>query len=181
VQYEELGAARRSAEQWRTGMASLTALLSAAALITAPDLGKTLGSPWRAFVGGLALAGLLALTYGTWQVMRAAFGMPSSAIPMTGERLRAWEQSQARDAVDRLRQARISFLSGLLLIILASSVAFAAQPRGGPFVMVTTADGPLCGRLGSAESGRIQVTTADGKVHTITLSTIETVNGVSTC
>lgn len=182
--FSELSSVRATAEQWRNGLAGLTALLSAAALITSPSLATTLTTGWRAFVGILALTGLLALTFGTWQAMRAAFGVPGSAIPMTGERLKAWEQQQATDAVGMLNYARSAFLSGIMLIVAASAVAFSAQPLSAPpgqAVVITTIDQTLCGHLGSGSAGQLTLTSADGRVHTVQLISIKNLALASSC
>jgi hypothetical protein len=182
AQFQELAAARAAAEQWRTGLAGITALLSAAALITAPDLAKGLRAPWHAAVGLLALAGLLALVFGTWRAMKAAFGVPAAALPLTGERLRAWEHEQTRAAVDALGQARKSFLSGVLLIVAASGVAFTmGSSDDRPLVVITTASDAFCGHLRSSGSGKISVVSEDGHVHTTAMNRVRSVESVSSC
>ena len=181
IQFQELAAVRATAEQWRTGLAGLTALLSAAALITAPDLGKALTGSARAAVGGLALAGLLVLVFATWRVMVAAFGVPGQAIALTGEQLKEWEQEQSRTATRLLGQARVCFLAGILFLVMASALAFAAQPQDGRAVIVTTGNGALCGHLGPAATDQLRLTTADGVVHTLPFSAITTVTTASSC
>ena len=181
VQFHELAAVRATAEQWRTGLGGLTAPPSAAALITAPDLGKALTGYARAAVGGFALAGLLVLVFATWRVKVAAFGVPGQVIALTGERLKEWERDQTTTATRLLGQARVCFLAGLLLLVVASAVAFAAQPRDGQAVLVTTRNGALCGHLGPAATDQLRLTTADGVVHTLPVSTITSVTTASSC
>jgi hypothetical protein len=183
VQFSELSSVRATAEQWRNGLAGLTALLSAAALITSPTLGAKISGGWRVIVGLLVLGGLVALIYGTWRAMLAAFGVPGTAIPMTGERLQAWEQQQAGDAVDKLDQARFAFLAGVGMIVAASAVAFWVQPSSpsGPAVVITTTTEVLCGHLGSGKAGSVELRTADGQVHTVPLGTVKNIVTESTC
>jgi len=184
VPFAQLSAVRATAEKWRNGLAGLTALLSAAALITSPSLGSTVPGEWRAIIGLLVLGGLLGLIFGTWRAMLAAFGVPAAAIPMTGERLKAWEQEQADKAVDRLDQARLGFLVGIALIAGGSAVAFWAQPSSspsGPAVVVTTNTEVICGRLGSGKAGQLQLTAADGQVHTLAIRRVKSVATTSSC
>jgi hypothetical protein len=183
VQFSELGSVRGTAEHWRNGLAGLTALLTAAALITSPSLGTTVRGGWRVLVGLLVLGGLLTLIYGTWRAMLAAFGVPGAAIPMTGERLKAWEQKQAVDAVKDLDRARMAFLCGILLIVSGSVVAFGAQPSSpsAPSVIVTTPTEALCGRLASGDAGELKVISNDGQVHTLPLATVKTVETTTAC
>jgi len=182
VQFSELSSVRAAAEQWRNGLAALTALLSAAALITSPSLGTTVAGGWRVLVGLLAVGGLLILIFATWRAMLAAFGVPGAAMPMTGERLKAWEHAQASAAVGLLDQARLAFLSGVLLIVAASGVAFWAQPTAaGPWVVVTTPTGAQCGLLGSGEGNHLELTSLDGGVHMVPLTAVTGISATSSC
>lgn len=183
AQFTELSSVRTTAEAWRNGLAGLTALLSAAALITSPTLGTTVPPDRRAFVGLLVLLGLVVLIFGTWRAMLAAFGLPGPEMPMTGERLRAWEQQQSREAVTMLCQARYAFLAGVGLIVAASALAFWSQPASpsGPAVVVTTTTGVLCGHLGPGESGHLRLITADGQVHTVALTEVTSIAAQTGC
>lgn len=183
VQFSELSSVRATAEQWRNGLAGLTALLSAAALISSPSLGTALSAWQRTLVGLLALAGLLTLIFGTWRAMLAAFGVPGAAMPLTGERLKKWEQDQSRLAVGRLNQARIAFLGGILLIVAASAVAYWAQPSSqtDATVVVTTTTGAICGHLGASQTGELRLTSSDGHVYTLPLAAIKSVDIAASC
>jgi hypothetical protein len=178
----ELPAARATAEQWRNGLAGLTALLSASSLIASPGLADHVSGPWRLAVGVLALAGLLTLLYGTSRAMNAAFGTPGPEILMTGETLRDWEHSQAVTALANVRNARRSFLAGLILVIAAAAIAFAAIPASsGNLVQVTGRAGAYCGDLGSSTSRAITITSSDGATRTIPLTQVATIVPVSGC
>ena len=56
------------------------------------------------------MSGLLALLYGTWRAMDAAFGVPAKEQYITGEWLQDWEHDQADQAVKALTVARWAFL-----------------------------------------------------------------------
>jgi hypothetical protein len=77
----------------------------------------------------LALGGLLALLYGTWQAMRGAFGLPDAATTMTGERLRRWESEQAQAGAKALRHVRAGALIGITLLIATAGATFLAAPN----------------------------------------------------
>lgn len=183
LQFQELEAVRRTAEQWRTGLAALTALLSVVSIIAAPGLADRLVGGWRALVGGLALAGLLALLYGTWQAMRGAFGLPDAAIAMTGERLRRWESEQARAGVAALRRARAATLVGITLLIATAGATFVAAPSApGQQVKVDTGTTAICGSLGAGRTdGTITVTGSDGTIHTVPIDTITSIGTSAAC
>jgi hypothetical protein len=183
LQYQELDLVRRTAEQWRTGLAALTTLLSVTSIIAAPGLADRVTGGWRITVGILALAGLLALLAGTWQAMRAAFGYPDTATTMTGERLRAWESQQAQTAAAALRRARAAALTGMMLLIATAGATFLAAPgTSGPTARVDTGSGAYCGKLGKGDSpATIAVTGRDGTIHTIALGSVRSLDPAATC
>jgi hypothetical protein len=145
---EELAAIRASAEQWRNGLAGLTALLAAGSLIASPSLTDRIPPGWRLLVGLLALAGLLTLLYGTWCAMNGAFGVPGDKIMMTSEGLRNWEHREATAALTAITRARSSFLTGMLFIIAATAAAFIVVPSSNVnIVQVDSRIGMFCGQL----------------------------------
>jgi hypothetical protein len=52
--------------------------------VVAPNVADKLDTGWLIGAGASALVGLLALLYGTWQAMSAAFGVPGDAVIVTG-------------------------------------------------------------------------------------------------
>ena len=180
--FEELAATRSNAEQWRNGLAGLTALLSAGSLIASPGLADHVLSPWRWLVGLLALAGLLSLLYGTWRAMNASFGVAGKKIVMTGENLRNWERAETKAAVKDLNNARRSFGAGLLLIIAAAAAAFIATPADdGSTVQVASYLGTFCGQLVSSPPGTIAIHATDGRMFTVPADQITRLMPVSNC
>jgi len=183
LQFHGLETVRATADHWRTGTAALTTLLSAASIIAAPGLADRLTGGWRIAAGLLALTALLSLLYGTWQAMRAAFGLPDAAVTMTGERLHRWESQQARVGADALRQARLGALTGMLLLIVTAGVTFLGTPStAGQTARVQVGTTTYCGRIGKgAADGTITVTGRDGTVHTVALARVTTLNPSTAC
>ena len=183
IQFGELAAIRATAGQWRNGLAGLTALLSAGTLLASPTLASHLNPGPQLAVGLLAVSGLLALLYGTWRAMDAAFGVPAKEQYITGEWLQDWEHEQADQAVKALTVARWAFLAGVLLTIAAAATAygFSSSSTGtGTLARVQTGTGAWCGQLGSA--GRsISITGADGTVHLIAPTTIQAMKVETSC
>jgi hypothetical protein len=179
--FGELAAVRATAEQWRNGLAGLTALLSAGSLIASPTLADHLGTGPHLAVAALAIAGLLTLLFGTWRAMDAAFGIPGADDYLTGERLRAWEHEQANAAVTALTTARQAFLAGLLLTIAAAATAFWFAPANGTLTRVQTVTGTFCGQLGTPGGRTISITGTDGTVHTIPLAQIRSFQQPASC
>lgn len=179
--FGELAAVRGTAEQWRNGLAGLTALLSAGSLLASPALADHLNTGPRLAVAALAIAGLLTLLFGTWRAMDAAFGLPGTNDYLTGERLRAWEHEQASAAVAALTAARRAFLLGLLLTIAAAAAAFWFTPAASTLTRVQTVTGTFCGQLGSPGGRAISITGSDGTVHTIPVAQIRSFQQPASC
>jgi hypothetical protein len=181
IQFGELAAIRATASQWRNGLAGLTALLSAGTLLASPTLASHLDPGPQLAVGLLAVAGLLALLYGTWRAMDAAFGVPAKEQYITGEWLQNWEHEQADQAVKALTVARWAFLAGLLLTIAAAATAYGfASTSIATLARVQTGTGAWCGQLGSA--GRsISITGADGTVHLVDPTAIRAMKVETRC
>ncbi len=186
LQFHELEHVRATAQQWRAGLGGLTALLSVSSVIAAPNLAGELADGWRLLVGALAFTGLLAMLYGTWQAMRGAFGLPDAATAITGERLRAWESTQARSGVEALRKARAGCLGGISLLIAAAVAGFAAASAatsapGGQLMEVTSSAGSYCGRLREGTAGTVTVVGLNGSVHTLDLLRVTAIQPTSGC
>ena len=181
VPFAELAAVRAVAEQWRNGLAALTTLLSAASLFASPSLASHLAGWPRLAVGILALLGLLALLYGTWSAMHAAFGTPGDEDYISGPRLQKWEHDQARAAVARLRTARRGFVAGLTFTIAAAATAYAAPTASSTLTRAETVTGTYCGQLSTSTGNAIAITGTDGTVHVIPLTTIRALQPVGSC
>ena len=181
IQFGELAAVRATAGQWRNGLAGLTALLSAGTLLASPTLASHLAPGPQLAVGLLAVAGLLALLYGTWRAMDGAFGVPAKEQYITGEWLQNWEHEQADKAVKALTVARWAFLAGVLLTIAAAATAYGfSSSSTGALVRVQTSTGTWCGQLGS--TGRsISITGTDGTVHLIDPTAIRAMKVETSC
>lgn len=181
VPFGELAAVRATAEQWRNGLAALVTVLSAASLIASPGLADHLTGWSRLAVGILALCGLLALLYGTWRAMDAAFGVPAPDDYLTGERLQKYEHGQANAAVTALRAARWAFVLGLILIIAAAATAFGFIPASGTLARVDTVTGTFCGQLGTSANRTVSITGSDGTVHIIPIPAIRSLQTTASC
>ncbi|MEU0528987.1 hypothetical protein [Amycolatopsis tolypomycina] len=182
LQYQELEIIRTTAQSWRTGLAGITSLLSVTSIVVAPSLADRLAGPFRYVAGSLALAALLALLYGTWQAMAAAFGVPGAAVRLTGESLRAWESEQAAAGAGALRRARRATLTGMVAVIATVGVVFfAVRVPAGPFARVETATAVYCGHLSGAKAGGVEVIAVDGTVHGVALADLRSIGSTAGC
>jgi hypothetical protein len=184
LQFTQLANIRATAQNWRTGLAGLTSLLSVASIVVAPNLADKLDTGWLIGAGASALVGLLALLYGTWQAMSAAFGVPGDAVIVTGRRLRDWESQQAADGSVALRRARQATLIALGLLILTTVIVVAGAkvaPSPGPFVRIDSGSGSFCGHLAATDPGKIAVIGEDGTVHAVAITTVKSAVAATAC
>jgi hypothetical protein len=183
LQFTELESVRTVAQNWRTGLAGLTSLLSVTSIVVAPGVADRLGGIWRPIAGALALAGLLALLYGTWQAMQAAFGVPGQAVRLSGELLRKWESDSARKGVAALAQARGATIAGLVLLIATTAVVIfgtRSQPAG-MFLRVEGHSQTFCGHLGRSDADKLEIMGNDGSVHQSTITDLKSMQPTSSC
>lgn len=183
--FTQLADIRTTAQNWRTGLAGLTSLLSVTSIVVAPNLADKLDGGWRVGAGVLAITGLLVLLYGTWQAMAAAFGVPGDAQIMTGPTLWEWETQQALGGALALRRARRATLTGLGFIVAATAavvVGATMHPVSGPLVRLDTSHGSFCGHLSSgAHAATLGITGEDGTIHTIAVTDVQVAQPVSSC
>lgn len=116
AEFEQLDAVRARAEQWRNGLAGLTALLTTVTIIQGPETIAKLSKGIRNDVVNELTSAFLLLLLGSFLAMLAAFGWPSKEMLLTGERLARWEREQTRRARRILRVAAACLLLGVLLV-----------------------------------------------------------------
>lgn len=168
-QFVQLQQVRAVAERWRSGLTALTGLLAVVLTVAAPQAADHVERPWRLAAGLLQLIALAALALGAWHAMNAAFGLPER-IRDNGTALRKWTAQATRAAVDNLKCARWSTVTGLAALALALAVlnAAPATPTGTLTKVVDAGGNAYCGALGTAEDGlSLTITGADGTSHTI--------------
>lgn len=183
LQFTELDGVRAVAQNWRTGLAGLTSLLSVTSIVVAPGVGDRLSSAYRPIAGGLALAGLLVLLYGTWKAMQAAFGVPGQAVRVSGESLRQWESASATKGALALRRARYATVAGLVLLVATTAVVIfaASEPPTGALVRVDAGLGMFCGHIGHGDVGKLEIIGSDGAVHLLPITDVKSVQATSSC
>ncbi|KRB42993.1 hypothetical protein [Terrabacter sp. Root181] len=176
---------RATAEQWRNGLAGLTAIVTVVLIVKGTETVADL-SPWARIATGLLVAGALAfLLLGAWSAMEAAFGVPGDAILLSGPELRSWSEEQVRAGVKQLTRARWSFFAGLVLLAAAIGVTWVdAASTADPLLNVHVGSQVFCGAPVESASGEIVLDTAErgGKQQTVLrLRDVTEVEVVGTC
>jgi hypothetical protein len=164
----ELADVRKSAENWRTGLAALLAVLTATLFIKGKSSIDDIDpGGWRwAVIVPLLLAGIAA-TFGAYRAIRAAYGVPrdewvdvDKGLQKHGS-LSAWRHAFAVTTVNDLRLAKVMTVLSLGLVGLAIFLTWVAPgPPPPAFVSATFSsapDKPICGELTRADSGKVVI------------------------
>src|SRR5215472_7302953 len=105
LKFRQLDVARQQAETWRTGLATLTALLTAILVIKSRDNVSQLTQPYRTLVVLLLGGALGLLILATMLVSRAIAGPPGKEILLSGEGLQAWTAQEVENISTSIRWA----------------------------------------------------------------------------
>jgi hypothetical protein len=149
LQFSQLDIARKQADTWRTGLATLTTLLTAILVIKGRDDLSTLTTSAQIVVAALLGLALLLLLTATMWVSRALAGPPGEEILLTGEDLQEWTKGEVRKISRALRWA--PGLAAISVVVVAAAIgvtwfAPAAQGTSAPLVQITETDGQItCG------------------------------------
>jgi hypothetical protein len=151
LQFSQLDIARKQADTWRTGLATLTTLLTAILVIKGRDDASLLTTPFQVIVALLLALALLLLLAATLWVTRALAGRAGDEILLTGDTLQRWTADEVRKISEVLRWA--PWMAAVSVIAVAAAVgvtwfAPAAQPASAPLVQVSETNGQTtCGTL----------------------------------
>jgi hypothetical protein len=181
LQFSQLDIARKQADTWRTGLATLTTLLTAILVIKGRDDLSTLTTSAEIVAAALlGLALLLLLTATIW-VSRALAGPPGEEILLTGEGLQEWTSGEVRKISTALRWAPALAAASIVVVAAAIGVTWfapAARVHSAPLVQVTETNGQsACGTFISETRHRVILAVANtvGVANGSTTSTNTTI------
>jgi hypothetical protein len=149
LQFSQLDIARKQADTWRAGLATLTTLLTAILVIKGRDDLSTLTTSAQIVVAALLGLALLLLLTATMWVSRALAGPPGEEILLTGENLQRWTNGEVRKISTALRWA--PGLAAISVVVVAAAIgvtwfAPAAQGTSAPLVQIAETGGQItCG------------------------------------
>jgi hypothetical protein len=183
LNFSQLDIARKQADTWRTGLATLTTLLTGVLVIKGREDASSLILPFQIVVAlllGLAL--ILLLTATIW-VNRALAGPPGEEILLTGETLEEWTRDEVRKVSNALHW--VPQMAATSVLIVATAVAFtwfapARNVGTSLLVQVKETSGQTCGELIGTVGSILVIHTT--KATTLTpLSDVTSVNPVTAC
>lgn len=183
LEFTQLQELRRQAEGWRTGLTGLTALLAVLVLLKGRDSLTELPVWARSTATVLLFLGFALLVAGSLLAVRSAHGLPGEKIWSGGQALRRWTEREAARVTRALAWASVCCVLGLLLVVGAVVLAWAAtEAKPTHLVRVTTGDGEVCGALVSADRDKVVVRVKEkGATTVVPRSSLVGVRPVAGC
>ena len=181
----QLADTRKTAENWRNGLAALIGVLTAFSLIKGPSELSGL-VPWAAYLAGLfLLAAVIVAIAGAWAAIEAAYGSPGlitraefrDSGGATGIKLAAATASLAK-----LKKAKFLTLASLILLALAVGLTWYG-PRAAKFTLqLDRVSAPsVCGAVIGSDAGYLDLKPADGPALRIGFGEVRKVIPVEEC
>lgn len=190
---EQLDSVRRTAENWRTGLAGLLALVATILFLKGPDSISKLESWVRWSLSTMLVICLGIALAAAWLALRAAFGTPRVVDVAEIEReggVKPYRAGLARRAVEHLNWSKRLTVSAAVILSAVTVLywnAPLADERNG-YLRVSllapsnqAAPPPICGRPQRVENQRLYILEADGALREITLSSVAGLSVVAEC
>lgn len=190
--HTELADTRKAAENWRTGLAGLLAVLTGFLTIKGKDSIDDIDPGfWRFALAALLLLAAMAAIFGAYRAIRAAYGIPRNELLRKNladyGTVSAWRHSFAQIAVDDLRLAKIATVASLTLLAVAFVVTWSAPGKPPPafvkatFTLSKDKTKEVCGELIRADTDKVLIKVKDGDVRPFKLSQLSGLSVVGDC
>lgn len=186
LRFDQLDIARKQAENWRTGLAGVTTLLSAVLIVKGRDNVSDLSTPYRWTVTVLFGVALGCLAVATVLALRAASGTPTRQSLLSGKDLSTWTAGEVLRIRSALTWAAMLTIGGVALVAAAVGTAWlspttASSSSGLVTVQVRTAK--VCGVLMGISNGNLVISqgSTPRRAQSIPLATVDWVSPTSSC
>lgn len=182
LKFSQLGIARQQASAWRTGLATLTTLLTGVLVVKGRDDASALTRPFQIVVAALLGLALVLLLWATMWVSRALAGPPGEEILLTGENLEQWTRAEVKKISTALRWTpRLAAASVLAVAVAVAFTWFAPAQENTPLVQVTDSTGQqACGKLIGATGQQLLLQCTTGPML-VPMSTVDALTPVTAC
>jgi hypothetical protein len=124
--FEQLGHARKQAENWRNALAAGTGVFGAVGLLRNRSDISALEEPWKIAVVAVLGGAFIALAAAFLVTVRAAYGRPGQTIYSDGESLRQFTADEAARVMRLLPLAAYLALSSVFLIVTGAAISWLA-------------------------------------------------------
>src|SRR5215203_3287062 len=174
----ELERVRQTAENWRTGLAGLLALIATVSVVKGRDTITDLALLWKVLVGVFLLAALICAAVGAYYALRAAYGWPEH-VPT--DQLRKWRYQRSEDAVDDLGRARTLTFITLGLLVVAIGLTWYGPTDPPAFVNAAWADETVCGKLIDSNETELLIKIDEDVTKQVPLDALKSLSVVEEC
>ena len=185
LQFSQLDIARKQADTWRTGLATLTTLLTAILVVKGRSDASTLSTPFQILVAVLLALALLLLLTATMWLTRALAGRAGDEILLTGETLQQWTAAEVRKVSTALHWVPWMAAASVIAVATAVGVTWfgpAATATSAPLVRVTETGGQACGVLiGRTRTQLFLTAPAGGQAVLIPVTSHLVITPVTSC
>ena len=183
LKFSQLDTARKQADTWRTGLATLTALLTGVLVVKGRNDASELTRPFQILVAALLGMALILLLWATMWLSRALAGPPGGKILLTGENLADWTQGEVRKISSALRWAPPLAAVSVIAVAVAVALTWFGPAPGTttPLIQVTESTGQQpCGALLGASKHQLILRSTAGPIL-ISLSAVDAITPVIVC
>jgi hypothetical protein len=186
LKFNQLDIARKQADTWRVGLATLTTLLTGVLIVKGKSDASALPAWYQAAAAVLLAAALALLLTATMWLSRALAGPPGERILLTGEGLEEWTAGEVRKVAKALSWAPGMAATSVVLVAAAVGVTWfapAAQRQpDNPLVRVTVTGGQSCGALvGETRQEVILTAPSGGAPAAIPIPSVLAMTPVTNC
>jgi hypothetical protein len=182
----QLSDARKTAENWRNGLATLIGLIATISVVKGPsDLGGL--EPWAAYAVGVLLGlGLACAVFGGWKALVAAYGEPSV---MTLNQYRALggiggvNLKRGEATISNLRWAQRATIASVIFVASAVGLTwYGPRPASSATLSIDRWSLPaVCGKLASAKDGNIDLQPSGAPAVRVPTSDVMAMKVVTQC
>ena len=185
LQFSQLDTARKQADTWRGGLATLTTLLAAVLVVKGPADAGTLTTGFQILVAVLLGVALLLLLIVTIWLTRATAGPTGEGLALlTGEGLQAWTADEAHTVSRGLTWAPWLAAASVIVVAAALGVTWFAPAKdtSTPLDRITETGAQACGGfIGRTQTQLFVTAPAGGPAVTIPVTSHLVITPVTSC
>jgi hypothetical protein len=174
----ELERVRKTAENWRTGLAGLLGLIATVSVVKGRDTITDLERWAQVLVGISLLIALVCAALGGYLALRAAYGWPKK---IEFNQLRIWRAKRSEQTVSDLSWARNLTIATLVFLVAAIGLTWYAPTDPPAFITATWADQTACGKLIDSNETELSIKIDEDNMRQVPLDDLKSLSVVEEC